>query len=107
MRAPAEVWAATCEDPRWIDDQGAMVAQIMREAFEAGMQAGAELATAAFEAHARDLGANLAVRLPPSVAAGILARADVVRDTVAGVAVIDGAWLDAVRQPRPRLRRLG
>ncbi|MEY5098072.1 MAG: hypothetical protein RJA36_791 [Pseudomonadota bacterium] len=100
MRTPKEVWSATSDDARWIDDQVAMVAQIMREAFDAGMRAGVEFAVGAGEHHATELAANLALRLPPSVAAGLRARIAGLRDAVARPVVVDGAWFEAIQERR-------
>ena len=36
MRTPRAVWEGCAEDSRWIDDPEAVVAEIMREGFDAG-----------------------------------------------------------------------
>lgn len=49
MRTPGAVWEGCAEDPRWIDDPEAMVAEILREGFDAGLADGIEAAARCIE----------------------------------------------------------
>jgi hypothetical protein len=57
MRTAKQLWAQLGEDPRWIDDPEAVVAEIQREAFDAGRADGlkGDSFTAGVEAAAREI----------------------------------------------------
>lgn len=103
MKTPREVWEAFANDERWVDDQVAVVGEIMREAFGAGFAAGVELATNAIDGHAAGLASNLAVRVPESITRGLTVVADRLRDYSKHSASVLHAWHSAVG---PRLLKV-
>lgn len=104
MRTPREVWDACASDERWLDDQVALVAEIMREAFAAGHAAGVELVAGAIDGHAAGVASNLATRLPESVGRGMAALAVSVRQLGGNSAAVLHAW-HAVVGPKVVPRR--
>lgn len=92
MRPPAQVWEAFAQDERWVDNQAAVVAEIMREAYAAGFAAGAGLTGRAVDDHVASIARNLSMRVPPAVPNGLRVIAQRVLEIGADQAVVRRAW---------------
>ena len=101
MRSPEQFWANTCDDPRWIDHQAAVLEEAMREAFAAGYAEGVELAVRGIDGHAKGLGSNLAVRLPESVPRALRAFAQRMSEFGVDRSLIENAWKRCTRAAGP------
>lgn len=102
MKTPQQVWDACANDDRWIDNQVAVVDQIMREAFAAGFAAAAELAGRCVEVHLDGIASNLALRMPESVPKGLRVLAEHVREFAGDVGALQRAWREAAAGAGPR-----
>lgn len=92
MRTPTEIWTATSDDPRWIDDQPAILAEIMREAFAAGFAEGCETTARGIDGHAARLGSNIPLPMLPAIPRGLVALADISRQLSRDPAILEAAW---------------
>lgn len=109
LRTPQQVWDNTCEDPRWLDNQAQILDEIMREAFAAGYAEGASTVARAIDGHAKRLGAQVAVAVPPSVPMGLESLAQVAHELGRDQVAVAAAWRrsGAVAVQPQRERRTG
>ena len=101
MRTAQQVWDNTCEDPRWLDDQVAILAEIMREAFAAGFAEGIETTARGIDGHAARLASNLACPMPAAVPLGLNRLAEVAREVGVDPVAIEAAWKRSGACARP------